>query len=315
MNGILPNSTHPLLTEKPIKNQLMEQKITPHKCYFNPNIVNGIVSKNNTDTECSQMIISIVKHMGLRGILFLGDSTMSYLWKEAHKIEHRYPLPSKNIASSRCDWLQSFGIKPSKVWRMPNRTREGPVAYGLDHHWCTDCSGCNTFMAVPKSNEDNKLLMDYIAVEFARDVEMQSVYGNTTQETLSRYLQLEGKLYSLCVINSGVHDMVISGLTTFDYILNVKEYLELVFPVCLHIVWIETTAPRGDKGYRQTVAVTREWNSALNSLLKTYFHHRVSVVHVFEKSLKATHVDNIHLHVSWYRELARSLFEKVLDLA
>ena len=284
------------------------------KCDWNPIVTDGIVSKNTTDTECTQMMVSIVKDVGLQGVLFLGDSTIARFWREARELQHRNPVSAKIITTSRCNWLQSFGIKPSTVWKEPNRTREGPVLYGSEHHWCTDCSGCNSFVVIPKRKEESFFLMDYIAVEFARDVEMQSINGNTTQETLSKYLKQQGKLYSLCVMNSGFHDQKIKELNTDGYVLNVKEYLELILPVCLHIIWIETTAPEGNTNYPQKVNKTREWNKALDSYLETYLNRNVSVVRVFEKSLKAKHIDNVHMHQSWYLELARTLFEKIVNI-
>ena len=187
------------------------------------------------------------------------------------------------------------------------------MAHGLKNHWCTDCSGCNSYVVFPKGEKlqpgTHFLAMDYVAVEFARDVEMQSLLGNTTQETLSRYLQLEHKSYSLCVLNVGIHDQEIKGLRVEDYVLNVRQLLELFVPVCLHIIWIEMTAPRGDIGHHQTVPKTREWNIALNLYLETHRQLNVSMMRMFKSSLNAKHVDNVHLDISWYIEMARTMFE------
>ena len=158
---------------------------------------------------------------------------------------------------------------------------------------------------------DNFLLMDFITVEYARDVEMQSEMGNTTQETLSRYLQLRGKIYSLCVVNAGIHDNALRDLSTETYILNVKEYLELLFPICLHIIWIETNSVRGDKEWSQGNTKIQVWNKGVNSYIETHLHHKVSVVRVFERSKQARRRDNVHMHESWYLELAKTLFEKL----
>ena len=140
---------------------------------------------------------------------------------------------------------------------------------------------------------------------------MQSILGNTTQQTLSRYLQSEHKTYSLCVLSMGIHDQAIRGFRAKDYVLNVKKLLELFFPVCIQIVWIEITAPRGDKIHPQTIAKTDEWNIALKSYLDTHRHLNVSMMHVFKKSLNARHEDNVHMHVSWYTEMARTMFEEM----
>ena len=76
-------------------------------------------------------------------------------------------------------------------------------------------------------------------------------------------------------------------LSKEGYILNMKGLLEFLFPVCSHIIWIETTAPRGDKNRPQTGNRSREFNMALETYLETHFNSKVSVVRVFDKSLEA----------------------------
>ena len=288
-------------------------------CDWSPIITDGSVSRNVTDTQCPQMIASIVKNIDVQQVLFMGDSTMYRLWREARVFQNAtFIVPSKIITTDRCSWLQSFGIKPSKVWQKPDPKKEGPVAHGLKNPWCTDCSGCDSYVVFPKKDQlkqiipgTNSISMDYIAVEFARDVEMQSVFGNTTQKTLSKYLQSEHKTYSLCVLNMGVHDQAIIGLRAEDYVLNVKDLLELFIPVCLHIIWIEITAPKGDTNHHQTIAKTSEWNTALKLYLDAHRHLNVSMMRVFKKSLNVEHYDNVHLHKSWYKEMARTMFEEM----
>lgn len=287
-------------------------------CDWSPIIIAGTVSKNATDTQCSQMIASVVKKKDVQEVLLMGDSSMRRLWREARAYQKGELFSSKLITTSRCDWLQSFGIEPSKVWRKPNPRKEGPIQYGLKNHWCTDCSGCNSYVVFPQGQRmegnvpgSNFLSINYIAVEFARDVEMQSILGNTTQQTLSRYLLSKHKTYSLCFLYMGIHDQAIRGFRAKDYVLNVKELLELFFPVCIHIIWIEITAPRGHKIHPQTIAKTGEWNSALKLYLDTHCHLNVSMMRVFKKSLHARHVDNVHMHVSWYTEMARTMLEEM----
>ena len=294
-------------------------------CVWNPLITNGTVLKNATDIQCSQMIASVVKNKDAQ-VLFIGDSTMFRLWREARVFQNGKPFSSKLITTSHCNWLQSFGIKSSKVSRKPNPKKEGPSA---DILMKPQRNGCTTETVLSNEITRNKtsvvflkeeqlqrnipgtnfLSMDMITVCYAKDVEMQSVLGNTSQETLSRYLQLEHQIYSLCVLNMGLHDQKLIGLQTKDYVSNVIEFLELMSPVCLYIIWIETTAPRGDPNRPQTIARTREWNVALYSYLDGHRHINVSMMRVFEKSLKAPHDDNVHLHRSWYAEMARTMFE------
>ena len=279
-------------------------------CDWNPVIVDGNVITNTTDKQCTEMISSAIKSIGQRHLLLLGDSTMHAFWRNARKFQRGDSVTLGKITSSRCNWLQALGIKQSEVWQKPRTSREGPKDFNLAP-WCTECTQCNNYMVFPNVEMSDFLLMDYIAVEFGRDVEMQSELGSTTQETLSRYFQQRGKIYSLCLANSGFHDMNIKGISTEGYIQSVKEYLELLFPICMHIIWIETNAPRGDKQWLQGVNLTQEWNNALNSYIETHLHHRVSVVRLFERSKQARHKDNVHMHQSWYFELAKTLFGKL----
>ena len=93
-----------------------------------------------------------------------------------------------------------------------------------------------------------------------------------------------------------------------DYVMNVMELLELFVPVCLNIIWIEMTAPRGDEDKPQTKVTTQEWNIALYFYLNNHRRPNVSLMRVFNQSLKAMHKDNVHMHQSWYIEMARTMF-------
>ena len=42
--------------------------------------------------------------------------------------------------------------------------------------------------------------VDYMDIQYARDLTMHSVLGDTTQESLSRFLQDRKDVYSLCVV-------------------------------------------------------------------------------------------------------------------
>ena len=258
-------------------------------------------------------------------VLFVGDSTMRLLWNEAHVIQSGKPSAAQVMKSCHSNWLHTFGIKPSNFWRQPNLEKEGPCGECLNRlpkifaNLCAKIAsrGWNpqVFLDGDKIGQDISgtkfVAMDLITVYYARDVLMQSELGNTTQETLLRYLQLKQHIYSLCVLNTGLHDQLILGFKKEVYVLNVIEFLEKMSLVCQHMIWIETTTPRGDKNRPQTIVRTREWNTALHSYLDAHRHINVSMMRVFEKSLKARHVDNVHLHRSWYREMAITLFEEL----
>ncbi|GMI48428.1 hypothetical protein TrCOL_g11240 [Triparma columacea] len=246
------------------------------------------------DQECMDLIQPLLTACTDRRTLFLGDSTVGRLWGQ---LPGR--APSADIRTERCNWLQSFGINKSKVWSAPP-SDAGPVGHGLEHHWCTDCQGCNSFYYTRQRGTSGT--NSYIAVEFAKDVEMQSVLGNTTQETLVRFLKAHLN-HDVCVVNSGIHDQAILNLTTSQYVANVNAYLKGLHTVCSHLVWIDTTAPATDN-YHQKLNKTLVWNRAVNGMILKDFHD-VYIVGVGGASVHWPHVDNVHLDAAWYSALAK----------
>jgi hypothetical protein len=241
------------------------------------------------DQECMDLIQPLLT--ADRRTLFLGDSTVKGLYE---KLPGR--APSADIRTRRCDWLQSFGINKSKVWSAPP-SDAGPVGHGLEHHWCTDCSGCNSFYYTRKGATNS-----YIAVEFAKDVEMQSVLGNTTQETIVRFLKTHLN-HDVCVVNSGMHDQAILNLTMSQYVANVNAYLKALQTVCSHLVWIDTNAPATDK-QAQKLDKTLAWNRAVNGMILKDFHDAY-IVDVGEASVHWPHSGNVHMDAAWYSTLAK----------
>jgi hypothetical protein len=151
----------------------------------------------------------------------------------------------------------------------------------------------------------------YINVEFARDVTLQTQYHNTTQENIAMFLHhhynlpplLEafGKPY--CFVNTGHHDVLINGITKEVYVENVEWYLRLLQPECHQIIWIATTAPKGNKA-TQKIKTTLEWSKAVWEMLKSQTDLPVAFLDVYHSSLNFEHADNIHLAGDWYKALA-----------
>ena len=51
---------------------------------------------------------------------------MSRLWTEARAFQSKKP-ESFITETCKLNWLQTFSIKPSKVWRKPDHEKEGPT--------------------------------------------------------------------------------------------------------------------------------------------------------------------------------------------
>ena len=82
----------------------------------------------------------------------------------------------------------------------------GPQAFGLIHPYCSDSGSGEVDIHRENQLDDNCIINSLIPVEFAMDTEMQSEFGNTTQETLAYYLK-SNYFPDICVVNVGIHDM------------------------------------------------------------------------------------------------------------
>jgi hypothetical protein len=115
-----------------------------------------IWSPNSNGTKCLNLLSSLVcnskseKALGRR-LLILGDSTMGthYLSKHVKNFNktsvcrYKYEYDCKQLHSERCRNNGLFGFQYSKndTWQKTDflNKSEGPVAYGLQHHFCSDC--------------------------------------------------------------------------------------------------------------------------------------------------------------------------------
>eukprot|EP01048_Picozoa_sp_COSAG05_P022899 COSAG05_NODE_4750_length_1386_cov_3.205905_2_plen_99_part_00 len=85
---------------------------------------------------------------------------------------------------------------------------------------------------------------------------------------------------------------------------NVQWYVTKLLEVCRHITWIQTTAPATDN-YDQKSDRILIWNTKVYELLSSEFATRTSVVDVYNTSTRVIHEDNVHMHSSFYFNLAR----------
>ena len=149
-----------------------------------------------------------------------------------------------------------------------------------------------------------------LPVEFAMDTEMQSEFGNTTQETLAYYLK-SNYFPDICVVNVGIHDMGLKGMTDITYVQNVRSYIGLLVNVCGHIIWLDSTAPKTDNKPQKKWRL-KLWNKMVSSMLKQNFSSKVTIISVFDASTRTYHNDNVHLAISWYRSLSHMIVQGVI---
>ena len=320
-------------------------------------------SPDNTK-DCEDMIISRLNLdspiNAKKRWLFLGDSTMKRLFERSilrtNLIVGPFKALSKHTRDScwmemeskgmmcqqrmaqRCQLNEMFDLEYAKKWRMPDFSQfEGPLKYGLQNHYCTDCSGClsnfldcqvrDVGMAEPDSNlprcERKRLTYGgYISIEFARDVEMQSPRFSTTQENVASYLheswnKLGSKLLKewglpVCVVNTGNHDAMVPGINLVNYVKNVDWYLNLFKTECSHFIWLSNTSPNDDtSSYVQTESLMRQYDDAIKILIKNSRSLRkmTSFINVFDASIEWPKADHIHMDDMWYHNLGKWMVE------
>ena len=284
--------------------------------------------------------------------LFLGDSTMSRLFAnyglkrhfiDTAPIRKVCPQYSCNqISTGRCNTNEVFQLarRQDGQWSSPDYTRgEGPIKFGMENPYCQDCSGCDSALLTCANPQvttescfhgnnntttaatDRGIYGGYISVEFARDVEVQTDLFNTTQENLALYLEREWNSPSLvedfgrpiCVVSTGNHDVAIPNITKTAYLLNVQWYLHLLASQCDHLVWLANTSPKTDD-FLQKKAQTQDWNLGVGDMLlrDDTLRSMSSFVDIFDASTTFPHEDNVHMHGSWYKQLA-AIFLKIIQ--
>jgi hypothetical protein len=173
----------------------------------------------------------------------------------------------------------------------------------------------NTLLEVQSDNNNNNNSIsthaEFLAVEYARDVEFPTPNTTTSQETVALYMaqRRKEKYSTVCVANVGLHDMKLLNMTTQLYLSNVRTYQRLLSPHCSVLVWLSMSAVEGNPQRPQRNGKIQEWNQAVLESMKTI--DRMSSFYymdVFPKSRRTRHVDNIHLDVDLYYQPLSKLF-------
>lgn len=249
-------------------------------------------------SQCYDALTSfLAKSRSAARWIFLGDSTMSQLFQrfrsgrksQSEEIQIR-ENPNRDCKQSTpvksgCELLDILGLqKPAGGWIKPTPSLEGPKSA---KPYCTDCGGCKPSLA---SGADcvGAAGSSFLPVEFARDREHPTLEGGpTSQETVAYFLSQHP--HDVCVVNSGVHDMALKGLTDEQYVANVQSYLRALVNSkgCGRTVWVQTSSVRGPDSqgkdqhgnpyrYPQNNARLRVWNDLVSALLSSEFSQQVT---------------------------------------
>jgi hypothetical protein len=275
-------------------------------------------------------------------LLFFGDSNMQRLvLATVGKHPTLKLVTSKKLQSAewRCQVPEYMGFERSARWESPEEVFHelgtvGPHKYGLENHWCTDCSTCETQRYEQQVGGGNYQLtsLEMLPMEYALDVEVQTVRGRTTQESawafvLDNYVKED----VMCIFNAGAHDAFFihaSLLEVSEYTENVRKDLVALSEICSRVVWVGLADSRGGKP--QTHGRLREMNDAVKEMWWKEFEglrreeNNVFFLDVFEITTPETsvlagegeggdsgetfdlHVDNIHLHPPFYDLVAEA---------
>lgn len=257
---------------------------------------------NSTLQDCYELLMPSLHEQP--SWVFLGDSSMAKL---AYYVSLRWPYDSLNTTSRRdaCQNLNYYRLPPpSDGWVPPDPTKgEGPVGYGAEHPYCMDCQKCwNVLMNGPTE----ELYVEYLVVEYARDVSLPTRVTQTTQETAAYYLNLKSP--KVCVVSAGLLDAAIDPPISIDvYIQNVDSYLELLARTCQSVIWIGIPAIVEDPDkYPQRNCLLHEWNNAIYALVDLRGYRNVYIMDIWEKSMNTDHVVGaLELTGKFYASLAR----------
>lgn len=286
--------------------------------------------------DCLEMLSTHHNMNETSSWVFLGGPETASL---AYYMSLKWPssLPSHkpefNVTSRRspCQNLLYYGLPPrTDGWIPPDPSKgEGPVSFGLDNPYCTDCKKCWNVLLEEENPSSSSLLpippsagtdsgstsvrrrgIEYLVVEYARDVSIQTLVTKTTQETAAYYLDLQRP--DVCVVSVGLWDAAIGPpIPQSVFVNNVDRYFALLQRVCRNVVWISIPAVVEDDSIPQSNCQLQEWNAAILSMLDRRGYLNVYVLDIWDKSLVTDHVGYVFLHKKWYASLAR-LFVAVM---
>jgi hypothetical protein len=274
----------------------------------------------NSDLQgCYHIFEQEMKHAS--SWVFLGGPDMSTL---ADYVSRKWPYQEVDDVSievttrrNPCQNLLYYGLPPPRhSWQPPNISLgEGPTGYGLQHPYCADCRNCWNVLVDASFNDpgnasvksvaqSHQRYVEYLVVEYARDVSIQTSITNYTQDTVSYYLRLKQPL--VCVVSVGLFDATIANQSDDIFLKNMDRYLSLLQRPCGSVVWLSIPAIVEDESkplYKNCELQQR--NVAIMSMLMEKNFHNVYILDIWEKSMQTDHSGFLQLSSRFYASLAR----------
>jgi len=162
---------------------------------------------------------------------------------------------------------------------------EGPVAHGLQNLGsdCRDCAGCEAkfFDCEDGLSYENRMKIEYIAVEFARDVSLQSSLYRTTPVNVGHSLSKQN--VSHVIFNTGLHDTALedaSGKSYRDIFAWYSGVLRKFMPSA-SFLWVDTVPvvkPFQPEKWQNVTMNTRiaEYNKVASHITDQFGYRRIS---------------------------------------
>jgi len=297
--------------------------------------------------ECRDMLRPITK--SIRRWYFLGDSTMArpFRYCLVPKLE-KYSETLKETRSKHRDFVRYLDISAeeqlSEFQSPVNHSKgEGPVLPG--NLYRLRCVSCNNRLIqfshlLSSVSEDKKeddiqygnvsstsgnpgyttdsipAYVEFLTMEYARDLVFSTNSTPTTQDTIARYMKRQRddgggdgipKNETACVISSGMHDLFIPDLQSEVYIPNFIAMKDLLKEAGCDI-WIrlELTARGFSRPLDDDNPIVFEWNQGIQQSMNPDEYQ----INLFDRSLYSKHGDYVHMdEPTFYCPLMDFFFE------
>lgn len=260
-------------------------------------------SWKTTLQDCYEMLMPIFHKQ--QSWVFLGDTGMANI---PFFLSVQWPFGNLTIHTKRnpCQNLIYMGLPPPEGgWKQPNPDKgEGPIGRGKERPYCMDCTNCwNVKLA---SSPANGFFVEYLVVEYARDVSLPSQVTRTTQETTALYLGHKDNPPSVCVASAGLNDAAITPpISEALYIQNLDKYLGLLQRTCEFVIWISLHAVVESEGVLQSNCRLHQWHNASMGLLAKRDYENVYIIDIWDKSFHTDYDDATTLGQRFYASFAR----------
>lgn len=275
---------------------------------------------NNTLQDCYETLMPVFHKK--QSWIFLGDENIANI---PYYLSLQWPANNTLKVLTRrnpCQNLVYYGLPPPDTgWRQPDpQLGEGPIGIGLQRHFCTDCRNCwNIAMesagsgTQSSSDVGHAVSVEYLVVEYARDVSLPSRWTNTTQQTVTHYLNQKKSSPSVCVATAGLNDAAIQPPISQEvYLQNVDNYLDQLQRTCDSVIWIGLNAVvEGGNQVLQSNCRLRKWNDGLRKLLEARNYEKLYFIDIFDQSFHTDFDSPTRPGKKFYASLSR-LFKALI---